>query len=237
MTNHLVSVEHKIWTPIDMRRYTISILLASILLPMTVFSETNSRSKRFSEPSTNVQIETFPWITRLFHAKGPRCSSIFVSDRHLLTAAHCLIPESKTENLEAAFLNAAEPFKIRAVRYIILPDYYGDSSYLRFITDLAIIELESPILSITPPNIVFSVTCFKHSPTIPNPVSAGYADGELKLAELKWVSRCDRNYQLTYSGSSQDGDSGAPLFYVADNEAYVLGYYPVAIASHQDLTV
>ncbi|MCW7555472.1 trypsin-like serine protease [Endozoicomonas gorgoniicola] len=204
-----------------MNRKYIYKFLPYFLILISNLAQSKYRPERFVQPFTKVPAGTLQWVVQINNQFGRWCTAMLISDRHVLTSAHCLLPEEETKNLKIEFVNTKNRFIKRAIRYIIHPDYFDPDSA----TDIAIIELESPVHTIRTPNADFNSICPGYLSNIQNPMVAGYGGGTLlKLIDLSWDKHCiNKELRTSYAGVAQGGDSGSPLFYDFKNETNVLG--------------
>ena len=182
---------------------------------------TGIRVERYSPPYTQPQKGSFPWIVQKIGSGWHKCTGVLISDRHVLTSAHCLDRKLEFYNLVVAFYNNEKNLSIKAKRFILNPEYQGNISGY----DLAIIEMDLPTDIATPKLDLFSDQCSYLSNVIM--FAAGYELGQkLKLVELSWLT-CNSSllHILYYPGDGKTGDSGAPLFFNNNSNNIVLGIH------------
>ncbi len=219
-----------------MSRY---ILLLVILACAMTSTTATSRQKRFSKPYTVAAMGTYPWIVQLVDKNGLACTGSLISDRHILTAANCLHPSSKTradiDSLRIVFKNHPANLIKQPLRYIIDPDF-SKGSLVDFGT--AIIEMDSPAVGISPANTDARVKRPKDLAKM-QLMSASYdLDDELHLIHLSWAyswskkrlaeewysyQRFPRIFQTEYKGCAETTDKGAPFIYKANSQLHIIG--------------
>lgn len=175
-------------------------------------SGNDDRFSRYSEPAEDISSGTFPWIARIRSGKFA-CTASLISDRHLLTSAHC----PKVPQANARFHNSVSYFTKKAIRFIDHPGFTQAFNN----HDISIIEIEPVEHKIPVPYVDFENACLNKTHLL----SAGYSSGTtLRLADFGSVTVCDNEkYVLTYGGVIQRGNSGSPLFFLKNNTAIVLG--------------
>ena len=190
------------------------LLVTIVLISNHAFSKSNSRLERYADPYIEALSDTYPWIAQQLNSYGRWCTAVLVSDKHVLTSAHCVDRAKEVENLEIEFLNAAIPFKRKVIRFI-----KNHNASNNIYSDIAILEIENPISTIITPSYELNVSCPTHL-SIKSLMTAGYAgERTLKLVHLQWLSCSSHGfYSLDYDGYIEGGDSGrarlpmAPLF-------------------------
>ena len=183
------------------------------------------RHGRYTDPSMVVPSGELPWIVLQSNYYGRWCTGTLVTNKHVITSAHCL-NDKESWNLKVEFINAKNSPTINVIRFIKHPDYVGRTE-----TDIAIMELSEPVDIQPMPNIdFFKYICYELIHRIKNPVAAGFqGTTTLKKVNLSWlmIEECQRvhKYALYYSGYSDNGDSGGPLFYESNNKSYIIGVH------------
>lgn len=183
-------------------------------------------ANRYTEPAKIVAPGVLPWVVKITSTSNT-FTGVLISERQILTSAHCLDSLLNANCLKAHFKNAKPAFSIQADRYILHPKF--DTSQNLFENyDVAIIELvetvplsEKGIVLPIIDNKTYSITDLYEI----NPVfSAGYTDPNiLRKISLTWLSFSNGVYELSYSGTAEYGDSGGPLFYYLNDTLYLLG--------------
>ena len=214
-------------------RVTLVVLFLSHCI--FVYAEDNNRYPRYTASAYTVERGSYPWIAKVNH-QDYTCTGILATDRHVITAAHCLRDRVPVSSLVVQFNNASENFEVRGKRFVNHPVYRhereGDAYSEQH--DIAIIELDQPVnLSVPDINLddfdcddVFNITM---------PMAAGYRSrSTLKITPpLNWENGLGCNatdpgaeatyYTLTYEGIGQPGDSGGPLFNIVDDRLTIYG--------------
>ncbi|WP_422135898.1 trypsin-like serine peptidase [Endozoicomonas sp. ALD040] len=191
------------------------IVLFSFILIFTseeILCESNSRIPRYTEPVRKINSGTLPWIAGI----NDGCTTVLISDKHLLTSAHCI-----GKKLDITFLNAKNKIKRKVIKYIINNNFFSASDWPKY--DIAILELNRPV-SIPPADIDYTKCPDLYN--ITHLMVAGYGNQQLlQLASVSWVGSCnDEVHFVSYPGDSQPGDSGSPLFY-RQNNSFILGIH------------
>ena len=166
--------------------YLICLLSVSLLLNLLFYNHVYAsveRIERYSPPFTEPEKNAFPWIVQTEALGQKRCTGVLISDKHVLTSAHCLYLRTQYTDLTIVFPNKEIPFSIRAKRFIINPDYlYGGITN----ADLAIIEMDSSVNIVAPELNLNSNQCLSWYNE--RMLAAGYQKGNvLRLVELQWV--------------------------------------------------
>ena len=208
------------------KRLAYCFIAGLILFSSNGSYSSTDRIARYTAPYIQEEPGTYPWIVKIVGLSA--CSGFLISDRHVITSAHCTADENLRNGLQVRFLNDANPFTVKTRRLIRQPE-----ANLRRIDshDLAILELETPVAAFTPKLDLHKYTCHELFQTI-DPMAAGYQSGGiLKSVDLRW-SQCPRTrgwskdlYVLKYAGVGRGGDSGAPLFYLKEDELYVMAVH------------
>lgn len=182
-------------------------------------------ARRYTEPFEQVSLGSLPWVVHLTNIWGAYFNGVLVSSKYIFTSAHGLDQFIKTDCLNANFRNAENPFSIKVKRYILHPEY---ASYQNqgLENDFAIIELNQNINlddnNIELPQLVVTDYFINVQEKDQAVYGASFSKaGELVKVELNYLSKSNQ-YQLFYSGISETGDSGSPLFYLENGTAFLL---------------
>ncbi|WP_422137734.1 trypsin-like serine protease [Endozoicomonas sp. ALC020] len=188
------------------------------------------RVERYTDPAEVVPVGQLPWIVQLNNIFDPccitRCTAFLITQRHVLSAAHCFLSEKKALDSYVDFKNMDSKKRIKVKRFILHPDLEMPR------TDIAIMELSEDVILDNHPLLDFSIyNCLNLASFIRNPFAAGYqGTSVLKKVSLSWLTRrmCqhkDLRYILNYPGDGKGGDSGSPLFYKFNNTEYLIGIH------------
>ncbi len=204
-------------------KYMIGCLLNMHLMLILIMICLGSVSYCYTNPVYVSKGGFGPWIVQLNNGLI-NCSGVIISDRHILTSAHCVNSFEKRKCLKVFFKNTKNPFSVKVVRYAKSPDFVTRENK-RTRHDIAMLELEHNVNrgDVRFPFLDMEEYSFCELTKISTIYAAGYSGTDnVSIAQLDWFSS-GLDYRLIYPGFSQRGDSGGPLFYFRDGEVYVLG--------------
>jgi hypothetical protein len=200
----------------------------------------------------SASISEFPFMARISAREGVfriGCSGTVVAPNMILTAAHCLLNESKTAYLEPATFevltgtsNLAIPGVVSHAERLVIDPNYKSSGALAGWHDAGLIQLSAPI---TAPAVKLATSQIWGAGTLGYDVGWGLTEAEGELPTEMQVGEtvvqkqayceqeigaefhplaelCSIDYP-SYESSVCHGDSGGPMLIVSNHELLEIG--------------
>jgi hypothetical protein len=154
------------------------------------------------------------------------CSGVLISDRHVLTAGHCLSNSKKTEESVWVFGYEADPnstdqsLKISGENIYrknrILEQFFHPYDLEHYLRDYAIVELDRPVLDRKP--VVLNLGSRKDFEGV-EIAMAGYPSGlPLKITDNAKIRKTFMNQVFSADLDAFKGNSGSPVFLKSTGE-------------------
>lgn len=116
-----------------------------LVIVLTVFKNSLANVVPTINCGVKAKSGQFPWFASLLLQDKHLCGGFLISNKFVLTAGHCIV-----DNFDSVALgntNVNQKCIVKKVKQIIIhPDYYLDKEKKNITNDIALIELETPVI-------------------------------------------------------------------------------------------